>query len=205
MKELDTKQYRYAWGCQAGENYQIYTGVTNDPYLRYGTGYAWTRTEGSAWYKTVVKSISSSIVEEFFCEDMPEKPENFPYEDKVWESCQEQLQINALKVAKKQSDLESVQEVEVELLNSNRAVTNVVKSREKQSSNEIFHQWAVNQWSKESDVQLYKDGDCLALFYSNKIRRAATDWIENDVKTNNHLKQCLASRIKKLEAQMATL
>ena len=181
----NAKHYRYGWASQQAEKqYDIYTGITNDPHNRYMTGYA--------YYDRYGKSYRSHSVDEFFQEEMPPVPKDFPYGAGLWSQFHEQLQINALYMAA--AELEVQEDWKVNIVNCNNAVG--VNRKEE------FMEWAVNCWiNKSTDIDIFTDGNSFAQPYSKKVYKAVIKSLKSNQRANEKARQ---KYLKQKAAQLAS-
>ena len=190
------KDYQYGWASQvAKKHYAIYTGITDDPYQRYMTGYAY---QGS--YRHT--SFNANEVEEFFQGTMPKQPKDFPHCEKYWEKFQEQLQINAL--AQAAETMEEEEGWTVDLVNVNNAVSSVVPTASATgfSSMELFTQWAVACWIKKTnDVDVWTDGIGTTNCYSKEVFKAALKHLKSTEKADARAR---TRYLKTKKAQLAS-
>ena len=188
------KDYRYGWAEQQAEKqYDIYTGITDDPYKRYMTGYA--------YYQQWGKSYHAADVEEFFQEEMPPVPKDFPYDADLWSAFHERLQINALYQAA--GELEAEKGWEITIVNRNNAVGPIKKDGYEESPKELFTQWAVNCWiNKTNDVAVWTDGVAGANCYSKKMCAAIVKSLKSADKSDAKVKKQYL--LKKKKAQLAS-
>ena len=178
------KDYRYGWAYQEAEKqYDIYTGITDDPYKRYMTGYA--------RYEQYGKCYHANRVEELFQEEMPPVPKDFPYSAGLWSQFHEQLQINALYRAA--VELEEQEDWKVNIVNCNNAVG--VNRKEE------FMEWAVNCWiNKSTDIDIFTDG-YIAQPYSKKVCKAVIKSLKSNQRANEKARQ---KYLKQKAAQLAS-
>ena len=188
------KDYRYGWASQQGEkHYAIYTGITDDPFQRYMTGYAYQGGYNHSSY-------SAERVEEFYQEPMPKPTKDFPHYEEYWGKFQEQLQINAL--AQAASTMEQEEGWTVDLVNVRNAVSTTVASGEEFSSLELFTQWAVACWIKKTnDVDVWTDGISATNCYSKEVYKAALKHLRSTEKADARAR---TKYLKSKKAQLAS-
>lgn len=198
MKTKKAKENRYGWtGQKQGSNvYALYTGVTDDPYKRYMTGLAYGSTDyfysGEKWY--------ANEVEEFYLEKMPKIPKNFKYDEKMWESFNEQIQIDSIYIARMELEEKGLK---VRIVNRNEGIgsgkyKNYVKTRR-----ELYRDWILSRWlePENKDIKIWREEDNV-IFYSKKIKDTAVKGVTTDADENKKTKKLyLQKKLSSIAAQ----